>query len=1217
MSGREEKLNQKKLFNKKVLNSAKQELDRQKINDSFEYLENNFLSTNIESAVTNDKDPESEVSGVEDNVKNNLVLDLFDALGWDRNQGEVKWEDTADRGKVDTALKVDGNAKVYVEFKTWKKDLITRKSFNKYKSPVDQALKYAQSKGVPWVLVTNGYEYRLHKTYIEGENTAEYTEAFTLDDLNKKEKFAELYALIGRDEIEDLDNLFEKTRLRLKNIDSHVLDVLLECRSKLVKNIYENNKSEIEDAEALKENAQHILDRILFIRYAEDNGFFSEDVLLKSQYETWKNNTVTTNDLSDVLNSIFRYVDQGTEKSDFDGYNGELFKPHECEKLDISDSVLEYTIEKVYEDDKGDRLDFSEINADIVGTVYEKYLGWALEVKDEKITEESDPTERKDLGQYYTPPYVVNFIVEETLGHYFEENELTEEELSNLKMVDPACGSGAFLIKAYDKLREFYTAKYEEEKQKRGKKEGRELWDSFISVNQLSKFNELILQDNIHGVDLNQEAAEISKMNLWFKSMQKNRKLNELDHNIQVGNSVIKDPELAGDEAFNWESEFSEVFDENGGFDVIVGNPPYIKYANIPTEQRNYFHRDKGDTYECPAYKFDIYIVFIEKCIDLLAEGGRFSFIIPGTYTNAKYGDKLREKILEECDIEHIVNFSQVNVFGEDADVPNPSVIVLQKGRSEENTITVHTNIDDAQDFVTEDYDKYEINQSFFYRTPRNAFRYKNNVSSELVEVIDTIEENSSKLEEICYTIPGIETGCNPIFLTEDKLTDNHHPVQKGDEIKRFTMDDPSEYIWYIDHLFLEGEKAIEWVNTKFRCLECNSKTGALHEEDGGYITLEIVCPDCGYTFSTEVRNQLPKDEEEYTKSKIRDSHYLLEDESNEIAKIELKRPRTKKFIGSENKIFTQKVAGDRGLVSATGENYAVDSLIVSVLKKHLVEDEELNTNITEEDAEASQNYSEYEIVSLLNSKLINFYFRFLQSEDLNVYPRDLNNLPIKDSLDDRLEDKSRKLEKKIEELSNIDPEFSNYLNRKPIKKEIDLETFIDQYNLKIRKTPEDSSITANIKELWVETASSSEKNYDNNLIFKIKEKDGNGGYEVLRLETKDPAVTEFVKSIVNTKEDLGGNGNVLEILYSINIPLFEEDVSKNKQAILDIVTPYIENKESKAEIKSEIRDLRAEMDALIFKSYNLDIEEVEEVLDSINIDSGERRLIREKFIEL
>lgn len=1207
VAGRQKRLNEKKLFNKKILDSAKNELNREKVRERFNYLESNFLEVDVESAITNGEDPHQQVGGVEENVKNNLVLELLESLGWKRQKGEVTWEDTVDRGNVDIALKLDGNPHVYVEIKTWKKDLVTRKSFNKYESPVDQALQYAQKNGVPWVLITNGYEYRLYKTYIEGENTAEYSEVFTLDSLEDEENFAELYALLSRDRIDKISELFDKTRLRLKNIDEHVLDTLLECRTKLVKDIYENN--DLEDSEALKEDAQRILDRILFIRYAEDNGFFSEDTLLKNHYERWKEDTVMGRDLSAVLNDIFRYVDDGN-KSEFDGYNGELFKEHECEDLTISDDVLEYIIDRVYQDDKGDRLDFSEINADIVGTVYEKYLGWALDVKDEGITEESDPSERKNLGQYYTPPYVVNFIIEETLGRYFEENKLSQDELSQLNLLDPACGSGAFLIKSYDKLREFYTALFEEEREKGRESEGKEMWDSFISESQLSHFNELILKDNIHGVDLNQEAIEISKMNLWFKSMQKERKLNELDHNLKVGNSVVEDEEIAGESAFNWEEGFKDVFKSNGGFDLIIGNPPYIKYHNIPSDQRDYFKEE----YTTPKYKFDIYIVFIEKCIDLLAEGGRFSFIVPGTYMNANYGNQLREKILDECTIEHIVDFSQFKVF-EDASVPNPSIFVLKKGKEDSNEVTIHTDISSPHDFVTDSYNQYHINQEFFQRTPRKTFRYKNNVSEELVEVIDRVEENSKKMEEICYTIPGVETGINPVFIADRKLTENHKPLQAGDEVSRYQSEKPEEYIWYVDSVYLEGEESVKWVENKFDCPECNSSTEVVKEEDGGYIDFTIKCQNCGKTIEVEAQTNMPYDNEEFKKEKIRDSHYKLVSEELRIAEINLKRPRTQKFFESP-KVFTQKVAGDRGLISTRGKSsvYALDSLNVSVLKKHLLEDEELNINQNE--ASLSENYTEEEVLAVINSKLINFYFKFLQSEDLNVYPRDINALPLKKDINSGVTELVEELEENYQKISELETDIDNFLSKKPVVDHISLEELIEVSNVTIEETLDDSSQEAKIKDFWAEGGREEGKPYDNNIIIKV-ENGEEGGFLVLRVKVRDPAMSEFLKAYINSLDDDLGKGNVLKKILDIELPVFSEEWSENRQILMDLLSAFVENRNEEQNIQEDINEIEAKLDAEIFDSYGLEEKMVEEVLNSLNLPKKEKKMIRDEFRSL
>jgi type II restriction/modification system DNA methylase subunit YeeA len=288
----------------------------------------------------------------------------------------------------------------------------------------------------------------------------------------------------------------------------------------------------------------------------------------------------------------------------------------------------------------------SEVDVNILGHIFENSLNEIDEIKSEIEGNVIDKTKtkRKKDGVFYTPKYITKYIVDNTVGKLCaekkEELKLIEEEyhtdknlqtktkkalldkltsyrewLLQLTICDPACGSGAFLNQALEFL--IVEHRYIDELQ------AKLMGDSLV----LSDVETSILENNIYGVDLNDESIEIAKLSLWLRTAQKGRKLNSLNNNIKCGNSLIDDPEIAGDKAFSWEKEFPEVF-AKGGFDVIIGNPPYVR-QELFKEIKPYLEKN----YRCYNSIADLYTYFIEKGIYLINKYGLFSFILVAIYS--------------------------------------------------------------------------------------------------------------------------------------------------------------------------------------------------------------------------------------------------------------------------------------------------------------------------------------------------------------------------------------------------------------------------------------------------------------------------------------------------------------------------------------------------------------------------------------------------------
>ena len=217
--------------------------------------------------------------------------------------------------------------------------------------------------------------------------------------------------------------------------------------------------------------------------------------------------------------------------------------------------------------------------------------------------------------------------------------------LQNIKVVDPACGSGAFLVYVFDYL------------MSENKRVGDILGNNIFSTDEYIRD---ILKNNIYGVDLNEESVEITKLSLWLKSAQKGKKLTSLDNNIKCGNSLIDDPAVAGNKAFDWQRQFPDVF-KNGGFDIVVGNPPYVRVTQLSMGDKSFYRK-----YYKSAYKqYDLYVLFNELAISILKMQGRVGFIQPNKFLSSEYGNSISHIIVDSCTIEKILNVSLEKVFAE------------------------------------------------------------------------------------------------------------------------------------------------------------------------------------------------------------------------------------------------------------------------------------------------------------------------------------------------------------------------------------------------------------------------------------------------------------------------------------------------------------------------------------------------------------------------
>ncbi|MGQ9628647.1 MAG: Eco57I restriction-modification methylase domain-containing protein, partial [Anaerolineae bacterium] len=489
-----------------------------------------------------------------------FILPLFRALGWNTDDiREVSPEEKVSRGSVDFAFKLRGIPRFFLETKKIQADLEDPKwAF--------QAINYAWNKGVTWAVLSDFEGLKIFN--------AEWLEKIParaiFKDLNWQEyldRFDDLW-LLSRPAMEEglLDKEAEKVGRRTKKapVTRQLFADLTEWRRELFRHLRPYNPDL--SIEQIDQAVQRILDRLIFIRTCEDRELEERRLLpLLRQFQEGSRRV----DLLKELKRLFREFDET--------YNARLFAPHFCENLASEPAPFERIINELYDvPDTYATYNFSAIDADVLGAIYEQYLGYRVQDPEGKQVVDKR-AKRKAQGIYYTPQFVVRYIVRETLGRFLEENDY--ERARDVRVLDMACGSGSFLIEAFDALDKYFSEKNAPRAEPRD--EAQHPASPAGDFHDYARRME-ILSKNLYGVDLDAQAVEIAQLNLLLKALNQKGRLPELE-NIRQGNSLISGTEeelrnyfgesWQDKRPFNWEEEFPEAM-ERGGFDVIVGNPP-------------------------------------------------------------------------------------------------------------------------------------------------------------------------------------------------------------------------------------------------------------------------------------------------------------------------------------------------------------------------------------------------------------------------------------------------------------------------------------------------------------------------------------------------------------------------------------------------------------------------------------------------------------------
>lgn len=628
----------------------------------------------------------------ETQVRVEFIDPLMSLLGWDlhNQQGhsepyrEVIHEDRVKVGggtkAPDYGFYIGGDRKFFLEAKKPSVDIAGDVA------PAVQLRRYAWSAKLPLSILTDFeefavYDCRFEPTKDDRPDTARL-DFFTYDQL--ADRWDDLVALFSREAVLNgsLDEYAEEAKRKrgTRTVDDAFLREIERWRSSLARDLAARNNL---NQRQLNHAVQMNIDRIIFLRMAEDRGVEEYGKLLR---------VAENSGVYERLCNVFREAD--------DRYNSGLFhfqsergREEEPDRLTlglaVDDELLSGIIKSLYYPDSS--YEFSVLPVDVLGQVYEQFLGSVIRLEDaDGAVVEQKPEVRKAGGVYYTPTYIVDYIVENTVGRLLEgKRPGSRGGASRLKIVDPACGSGSFLIGAYRYLLDWHRDRYLEDGPE---KHTKELYQGsggqwHLTIDEKKR----ILLNNIYGVDIDPQAVEVTKLSLLLKVLEgeseasitrqlaliQERALPDLDNNIKCGNSLIgpqfydeQDLTLFADDdfyrinVFDWDEAFPQAFDsKDPGFDAVIGNPPYIRIQALkefaPLEVEHY-----KKAYRTAAKgNYDIYVVFVEQGLSLLNRSGRVGYILPHKFFNAKYGQPARELLSEGNHLSEIVHFGDEQVF--------------------------------------------------------------------------------------------------------------------------------------------------------------------------------------------------------------------------------------------------------------------------------------------------------------------------------------------------------------------------------------------------------------------------------------------------------------------------------------------------------------------------------------------------------------------------
>jgi predicted type IV restriction endonuclease len=718
-------------------------------------------------------------------LRQEFINPMFELLGWDVNNRkgyaeaykDVIHEDAIKVGGAtkapDYSFRIGGVRKFFLETK--------KPSVNIKDDPVPafQLRRYAWSAKLPLSILTDFEEYavydcRIKPAPIDKPSTGRIM-YFNYNEY--PDKWAELSDVFSREAIlkGSFDRFVEskKKKRGTAEVDDAFLKEIESWRDILARNIALRNTGLSE--RDINYAIQITIDRIIFLRICEDRGI-EEYGRLQALF----NGEHVYRRLVDLYYRADEKYNSGLFH--FQSERGRAGEPDELTPdLKIDDKVLKDIIKGLYYPESP--YEFSVLPVDILGHVYERFLGKVIRLTPSgRAKIEEKPEVRKAGGVYYTPKYIVDYIVENTVGKLVEKKK--PKQIEKLRILDPACGSGSFLIGAYQYLLDWHRDWYfDNDPSKYTKQIYQGAGDQWYLTTAEKKH---ILLNNIYGVDIDAQAVEVTKLNLLLKALEgeneetiesqlkmfRERALPDLRSNIKCGNSLIgpdfyestqlnllDDEERYRINAFDWKAEFADIM-KGGGFDAVIGNPPYVRQEELKF-YKNYFE----ENFHSYSSISDIYIYFIEKALVILKDSGYFSYIVSNKWLKSNYGYNLRKNIKNKCIIE-IIDFGDLDVF--QGASTYPSIIVMKNEGGCHHfwaTIVNSLNISSLNQYIEKN--KFLVNKKFLIDS---GWILINNEEQRMINKLTSDNEYISLEKYVNKKIYyGIKTGLNKAFVISEE----------------------------------------------------------------------------------------------------------------------------------------------------------------------------------------------------------------------------------------------------------------------------------------------------------------------------------------------------------------------------------------------------------------------------------------------------------------
>ena len=751
-----------------------------------------------------------------------LGWDIFNEAGFAEAYKDVVHEDSLRIGGAhkapDYSFRVGGRRKFFLEAK--KPSINIKDDIH----PAYQTRRYAWSAKLPLSILTDFDEFAVYDCRVKPLKTDKASTARIIyfKHTELEDRWEEIRSIFSKDAVQkgDYDRYVESTKKKrgTAEVDDTFLKEIERWREMLAKNIAIRNGAL--DEREINFVLGRTIDRIIFLRMCEDRGI--EDY---GRLQALQNGT----EVYSRLKQLYYLADERFNSGLFHfKEEKEIKEPPDDLSMSVSidDKPLKDIFKNLYYPDSP--FEFSVLPPEILGQVYEQFLGKVIRLtKGHRAVVEYKPEVKKAGGVYYTPEYIVEYIVKNTVGKALEgKSPVTASKLS---IVDPACGSGSFLLNAYQFLLDWFLEKYSKNPTKHKKviyKVNKNEWRLTTAE------RKRILLTNIYGVDIDAQAVEVTKLSLLLKVLEgetgetlqqslklyHERALPDLSQNIKCGNSLIgsdfydnqqldflDDKERYRINVFDWEDEFPEIFSrKNPGFDVVIGNPPYVRQEGIKNEKK--YYQSRYSVFKSTA---DLYTNFVEKGITILNSNGIYGMILSNKWLKASYGEPLRKFILEKSTILELIDFAGLPVF-QNATVR--TIILLSSKRSlKEKSFKYLAPLDpDIFKSIISGEKLYEytdkLSKPIYFNTLSGEGWSLSNIEKKLLT--KNLKLTTLPLKNYLSEGPfrGIITGLNEAFIIDRQRRDELiainqkneeliKPVLGGRNVRRYSIEYQEQYI--------------------------------------------------------------------------------------------------------------------------------------------------------------------------------------------------------------------------------------------------------------------------------------------------------------------------------------------------------------------------------------------------------------------------------------